>query len=173
MAKLDRLNLLYQNYIKLRYPNLPQIAIAYPSYFKASNTTNGLTKCIVAYIRLNGWQCERISTSGRVIDNTKIVTNCLGGVKKIGSSRYIPSTSSVGSADISATIDGASIKIEVKNKKTKDRLSDNQVTYGALIDFSGGVYYIVKDFESFQEWFDSKYSVNPRINEFMSLIKLP
>jgi hypothetical protein len=110
-------------------------------------TANGLTTCIVDWINLNGYQAERISTTGRYIDNTKIVTDILGNRKKIGSGKYIKSSGAVGSADISATIKGKSIKIEVKIGS--DRQSEAQKNYEYNITKAGGVYFIAKDFDSF------------------------
>jgi hypothetical protein len=61
-------------------------------------------------------------------------------------------TGTPGSADISATIYGRSVKIEVKIGK--DRQSEAQKNYQAMIERSGGTYIIAKDFDSFLEWLD-------------------
>jgi hypothetical protein len=109
-------------------------------------TANGLTKCIVSWINLNGWQAERISTMGRYIDNSKIVTDVLGNRKKIGTGKYIKGNGTVGSADISSTIKGYSIKWEVK---MKDKQSEAQKEYQQAIERAGGKYFIVHDFDEF------------------------
>ena len=114
-------------------------------------TANGLTKAIVKWINLNGYQAERISTSGRWIDNSKVVTDVLGNQKKIGSGKYIKGSGTKGSADISATIKGKSIKIEVKIGK--DKQSEAQVEYQKAIERAGGIYFIAKDFTSFYEFY--------------------
>lgn len=113
-------------------------------------TANGLTKAIVKWINLNGYQAERISTSGRWVDNSKIVTDVLGNRKKIGSGKYIKGSGTKGSADISATIKGKSIKIEVK---MKDKQSEAQKEYQKAIERAGGIYFIAKDFNSFYEFY--------------------
>ena len=110
-------------------------------------TANGLTKSIIAWINLNGYQAERISTTGRYIDNSKVVTDVLGNRKKIGSGKYIKGTGTNGSADISATIKGKSIKIEVKIGK--DKQSEAQIKYQQMIEKAGGIYFIAKDFDEF------------------------
>jgi hypothetical protein len=110
-------------------------------------TANGLTTAIIAWINLNGYQAERISTTGRWIDNSKIVTDVLGNRKKIGSGKYIKGTGTNGSADISATIKGKSIKIEVKIGK--DRQSEAQIKYQQMIEKAGGIYFIAKNFNEF------------------------
>lgn len=114
-------------------------------------TANGLTKAIVKWINLNGYQAERISTSGRWVDNSKVVTDVLGNQKKIGSGKYIKGSGTKGSADISATIKGKSIKIEVKIGK--DRQSEAQIEYQKAIERAGGIYFIAKDFNSFYHFY--------------------
>lgn len=116
-------------------------------------TANGLTKCIIAWITLNGYQAERINTTGRYIDNSKIVTDVLGRKIKIGSGKYIKGTGTKGSADISATIKGKSVKIEVKIGN--DRQSEYQKQYEADIIKAGGIYYIAKDFDNFINFYKS------------------
>ena len=116
-------------------------------------TANGLTKAIVKWINLNGYQAERISTSGRWVDNSKVVTDVLGNRKKIGSGKYIKGSGTKGSADISATIKGKSIKIEVKINK--DKQSEAQIEYQKAIERAGGIYFIAKDFNSFYEFYST------------------
>ena len=115
-------------------------------------TANSLTKAIVKWINLNGYQAERISTSGRWVDNSKVVTDVLGNQKKIGSGKYIKGSGTKGSADISATIKGRSIKIEVK---MKDKQSEAQIEYQKAIERAGGIYFIAKDFDSFYEFYST------------------
>jgi hypothetical protein len=114
-------------------------------------TANGLTKCIVRWLNLNGWQAERISTTGRYIDNSKVVTDVLGNRKKIGTGKYIKGSGTNGSADISATIKGRSIKIEVKIGK--DTQSDDQKKYQEMIEKAGGIYFIATDFDEFMMFY--------------------
>lgn len=116
-------------------------------------TANGLTTCIVDWINLNGYQAERISTTGRYIDNSKIVTDILGNKKKIGSGKYIKSSGTVGSADISATIKGRSVKIEVKIGN--DKQSEFQKQYESDVIRAGGYYFIAKDFDSFLSFYEN------------------
>ena len=117
----------------------------------SDKTANGLTKAIIAWINLNGYQAERISTTGRWIDNSKVVTDVLGNRKKIGSGKYIKGTGTNGSADISATIKGKSIKIEVKIGK--DKQSEAQIKYQQMIEKAGGIYFIAKNFDNFYDFY--------------------
>lgn len=136
-----------------RYPNFPKNAIPVRSY--SDRTANGLTKCIIDFIKYSGGQSERINTMGRMIDNTKTVSNVLGQSYRIGSKKWIKGTGTKGSADISATIQGRSVKIEVKIGK--DRQSDDQKNYEHQITRAGGIYYIAKDFDSFFHWYNETF----------------
>lgn len=131
--------------------SMPAHCIPKPKF--SDNSANNLTKSIIKYIELMGYQAERISNTGRYIDSKKLVKNIQGQTKQIGSGQYIPGTGTNGTADISATIKGKSIKIEVKYGK--DRQSDAQKKYQQAIERSGGVYFIAKDFESFYNFFQT------------------
>lgn len=115
-----------------------------------SNDANSLTKSIIAFLELLGFQAERISSMGRVIDNRTTVTDVLGRKRSMGSTKYIPGTSKKGTADISSTIYGMSIKIEVKYGK--DRQSEDQKIYEMSIKDADGIYFIAKDFQQFYDW---------------------
>lgn len=117
------------------------------------STANGLTKCVTRFLQLKGWQAERISNTGRYIDNSKIVENVMGHKMKIGSGKYINGTGTNGTADISATVMGRSIKLEVKIGK--DRQSDAQKVYAENVRKAGGIYEIITDYNQFLMWYHS------------------
>lgn len=135
---------------KQRYPNLPAHARYTPKY--SDKTANQLTRCIIDFINLNKGQAERISNTGRQIDNRETYSDTLGTTRTIGSMEWIKGTGRNGTADISATIKGRSVKVEVKIGK--DRQSDQQKKYQQEIERAGGIYFIAKDFESFYEWYN-------------------
>lgn len=110
-------------------------------------TANGLTACIIAFCSLCGWQAERISSTGRWLDKRQIVTDCTGNRRTIGSGCWIKPNTTIGTADISATINGRSVKIEVKIGR--DRQSDRQKQYKAQIERAGGIYIIARSLEQF------------------------
>lgn len=116
------------------------------------STANGLTKCVIDYINLSGGQAERISNTGRYIDESIIVTDVLGNRKKIGTGKYIKGTGTNGTADISATFKGKSIKIEIK---MKDKQSEAQKEYQQSIERAGGIYFICHNFEEFLDKFNT------------------
>src|SRR3990167_7220588 len=128
----------------LKSPSMPKDYV--PRFKYTDKTANGLTRCIVDWITFHGGQAERISTTGRVIDKSKVVTDIMGQTRKIGSSSYIPGTGTKGSADISATIQGRSVKIEVK---MKDKQRIHQIKYQQSIENAGGQYWLCHDFDEF------------------------
>lgn len=150
MNALKLLNELAWNKLRAN-SSMPDYAIPKPKY--TDNSANALTKSIIAWIELNGYQAERINNTGRYVDNKKTVKNIMGQSITIGSGQYIPGTGTKGTADISAIIKGKSIKIEVKYGK--DRQSKAQKEYQATIERSGGVYFIAKDFESFYNFYQT------------------
>lgn len=107
-------------------------------------TANGLTKLIISFISLRGWQAERISTTGRYIEGKSVSRGFYGNVNLKG--KYIPGQSTPGSADISATIKGLSVKIEVK---MKDKQSVDQKKYQNAIEQAGGKYWLVHNWNEF------------------------
>jgi hypothetical protein len=116
------------------------------------NTANELTKSVIRHINLIGGQAERISNTGRYIDESRIVTDVLGNRKKIGSGKYIKGQGTNGTADISATFKGKSIKIEIK---MKDKQSEVQKEYQQAIERAGGIYFICHTFDEFLEKFNT------------------
>ena len=125
----------------------PQRHILTPSS-KNATTANELTRSIINFIIRQGWQAERISITGRPIKQMDYKGRCIGYT--FGSSHMTK-----GTADISATIRGRSVKIEVKIGA--DRQSDAQRKYQADIERAGGLYYIARDFESFVEWYNMNF----------------
>lgn len=91
-------------------PKMPQVAKA-----------NGLTAFITNYINWSGGNATRISTTGR----------------KIGD-KWIKGTTRKGTADITGTIQGKCLKIEVK--VGRDRPSEHQLKEQARERKAGGIY---------------------------------
>ena len=141
----QRLYSLHQQHQRAKYPTIPEHARPQPKY--TEKTANGLTKMIIDFLLFTGQQAERVSVTGRQIDKTKTFQDAIGRTRKIGSTKWIPSTMTPGSADISATINGRSVKIEVKIGRDKQRESQKQ--YQQQIERAGGIYWIVKTFDDF------------------------
>lgn len=150
-ASLKYLRKIYLADNRQRYPSLPDYARTAPRY--SDRTANGLTKCILDFLKLKGWQAERVSVTGRYLDNSRIVTDVTGKQRRIGSGKWIPGQMTPGSADISAVINGRAVKIEVKIGR--DQQNEAQRRYQEQIEKAGGVYMIATSLDEFVEWYQN------------------
>lgn len=146
---LSRLQALEREHQIRMYPSVPEHGLAKSKF--SDNSANNLTKAIVSFLNFSGHFAERINTMG-VYRAAKKVKDVDGITRTVGKGTYTKSTSTNGSADISATISGRSVKIEVKFKG--DRMSEAQKEYAARTAAAGGIYYVARDFDSFIEWYD-------------------
>ena len=139
---------------KVKGSNLLYSYVKPPTY--NDSTANSLTTCIIDFLNMmDNCHAERISNEGRTIDTRKNITNVVGQVRQIGSIKRIKSSMQLGTADISATILGRSVKIEVKIGK--DRQSEAQKEYQKQVENARGYYVIAKDFQGFFDWFTAKF----------------
>ena len=157
-SALAHLKALHIEDSKQKHPSLPYHSS--PAF--SARKTNGITRCTIHFLQLKGHQAERINTSGRYIDKSEVVTDCVGYKRKIGSGSWIPGTGTKGSADISSTIFGRSVKIEVKNAATHDRQSESQRNYQQQVERSGGLYIIATSFAQFLNWYYSNIASNDK-----------
>jgi len=129
----------------------------YRDYFEGlfrfkQNGSNEITKSITGFIDFMGGLGERISSAGRYVPGTKYKD--MDGKRFETKGSFIPSTTRAGTSDISATIYGKTIKIEVKYGK--DRLSQKQKDYLIKAHNAGCYCYVAKDFDGFFEFFLEK-----------------
>ena len=148
-SALKALNQLSFDAMRFRYPLIRPELLAPPKY--SDKTANGLTSCIIQWIRLHGYQAENIKVTGRQIDRRKVVSDCLGNQRQIGTLQWIKTSGTRGSADISATIAGKSVKIEVKIGRDKQRPA--QMEYQRSVEAAGGIYFIASTFQQFYDWY--------------------
>ncbi len=136
-----------------KYPNVPADSLPLTKY--NDKTANGLTRCIIDFLRLNGWQAERINNTGRLVDRRETYTDVLGRSRTIGGIEWIKGTGTDGTADLSCVIAGKPVKIEVKIGR--DKQSDKQKQYQASIEKAGGLYFIAKSFDGFYSWYHKTF----------------
>ena len=129
------------------YKNVPDHAV--PKTKFSDKTSNGLTQCILIWLKLHGHYATRINTMGRQLKATTIVD--VIGRAHVTPGKWIPGTTRKGTADIHASINGRHISIEVK--VGRDRMSPEQLTTKKEVEQSGGLYFVAKDFESFYGWY--------------------
>jgi hypothetical protein len=152
-SAIKELNRLAYQRQRERYPDVPDSY--FPPHRYLDYSANGLTKCVLAWLKFNGHQAERISVTGRRIDQRQTFTDVLGQRRQVGTVKWIASSMQRGSADISAIIKGIPVKIEIKFGD--DRQSDYQRTYQAEVERSGGIYLIVGTFQEFLDWYRQKF----------------
>lgn len=133
--------------------NMPEYAIPREKFHEKN--ANGLTKCILAYIRLKGHQGDRINNMG-VFRKGK--TTDLGHAVFKERDVYTSSTRK-GIADIKAikmiNIQGRKVglAVDVEVKYGRDRMSEHQKKIQAEVTATGGAYIIARNFEQFvNEW---------------------
>jgi len=137
-----------------KHPDMPFLA---PRRYR-DDTANGLMKCILDFLKLKGHQAERISCTGRYVDNSKVVSDVTDAKRRIGSKKWIPTSMQRGTADISAIINGYSVKIEVKIGK--DFQSEAQKQYQQQVKKAGGIYLITSNFEVFLDAYKQIININ-------------
>jgi hypothetical protein len=135
-----------------KYPSMNPNYIGLTEWTDTS--ANSLTKSIIFYINATGNQAERIGSQGQYREGKKIEV----GTGEIAYTKQLPGKwtkgqSTKGTADISATINGKSVKIEVKYGR--DIQSQVQKDYQNKIETAGGIYYIARDFDTFVEWYNT------------------
>jgi hypothetical protein len=147
-AKLKALEL---EALRLKHPTIDQKYLAFTDW--KDNSANSLTNCVIAFVQYMGGQAERISSQGQYREGAKIQigTGEIAYQKQLPG-KWTPGQSTKGTADISSTIRGRSVKIEIKQK---DKQSDVQKQYQAAIERAGGVYLIVRNFDEFVVWYES------------------
>lgn len=156
--KINAIQLLKQlsvNHKRNKYPSVPDDSLPATNY--NDRTANGLTRCIIDFLTFKGWQAERINNTGRMIDRRTSYTDVMGRNKTIGGVDWIRGTGTDGTADISATVAGKSVKIEVKIGR--DRQSDAQRKYQQMIERAGGVYVIAKTLQGFYDWYTKTFEL--------------
>jgi hypothetical protein len=118
-ANRDKLKALELEQMKIKYPSMREELLALTEW--KDNSANNLTKCIIFWIKAMGGQAERISNQGQYRAGKSI--EIASGMKQMPG-KWTPGQGTKGTADISATIRGRSVKIEVKHGN--DRQSEYQ-----------------------------------------------
>ncbi|MBO9620279.1 MAG: hypothetical protein J7539_14730 [Niabella sp.] len=110
----------------------------------SDKTANGLTACILDFLKYRGHYANRINTTGlpRIIKGKVIRTR---------------GASNCGTADIHALIKGRFISIEIKIGQ--DRMSCAQQKEKARVEASGGTYITVKTMEQLYSWYEENFGV--------------
>jgi hypothetical protein len=130
-----RYNTAHYNYTLQRTPNVVKDGFYTTPPVPVVTKSNGLTTFIINFLNWSGYRATRINTMGRQING-----------------KFIPSATRKGTADISATIKGRSVMIEIKVGKDKPR--PEQLTEQQRERQAGGIYEFVHTPEEFFIIFD-------------------
>jgi len=136
---------------RAKHPDIPEYARFVKPY--SDKTANELTRAIIDFLNFSSHQAERISVTGRYIDNSKVVSDTLGFKKKIGSGKWIRSSMQKGSSDISCIINSKSVKIEIKIGR--DKQSEAQKQYQKGVEMAGGKYWLIRNFDEFLNYYNT------------------
>ncbi len=116
--------------------------------------TNVITSAIIDVIKWNGGQAERVMMEGRVMK------------QEDGSYKRITASGKKGTTDVTGTFRGRSLKIEVKNKYTKDTIKAAQEKYRKEAEKAGALHLYAIDMETFFHWWDNTVMVLPDLELF-------
>ena len=131
----------HNEWVKQQSPEYYQAAggdtmrVSYPCVTKSG----GLTTAICKYLEWSGHRATRVNTAGRIV-----------------AGRYITSTTRKGTADISATIKGRAIMLEIK--VGKDRPSEYQLAEQQRERNAGGIYEFIHSIDEFFNFYDELLS---------------
>lgn len=117
------------------HPNVPEHCRV-KSKFSVKDA-NSLTQAVKRCLELHGCYVTRVQSQGQW-------NQSLG--------RFTHSTTKRGAADLHAIINGQHASIEIK--WGKDRLSADQKKTAQQVQSAGGVYVVVKDYDTFWLWFE-------------------
>ena len=148
MTYKERYKNAHEEYFKVKYPNAYKDGYYLEPKPTKVDSANGLTTFICNYLGWLGHRATRINVSGRLVDG---VEKQPSGAK-IGVKKWIPSSTRKGTADISATIKGRSVMLEIK--VGADRPRPAQLEEQARERRAGGIYEFIKTPEEFFSLYD-------------------
>ena len=117
------------------HPNVPE-RCRVKSKFVVKDA-NSLTHAVKRCLELHGCYVTRVQSQGQWNQ---------------GLGRFTHSTTRKGTADLHAIINVRHVSVEVK--WGKDRLSADQKKTAQQVQSAGGLYIVVKDYETFWNWFE-------------------
>ena len=148
MTFKDRYQAAHEEWFKIKYPHAYKDGFYLDPKLPKVNESNGLTTFICNYLSWKDHRATRINVSGRLVEGKeKQASGVTLGVKK-----WIKSSTRKGTADISATIKGRSVMIEIKVGKDKPR--EDQLLEQARERKAGGVYEFIKTPDEFFALYD-------------------
>ena len=148
MKWTDRYRSAHHDWQKIKHPAGFEASGGYSQKmnFPCVTKANGLTLAICNFLNWQGHRATRISSAGRYVAPRSTP------MEMILKGRFIPGTTRRGTADISATIRGRAVMLEVK--AGADKPSEYQIKEQAKERAAGGVYEFVHTMQEFLSWYD-------------------
>jgi hypothetical protein len=131
----ERYNAAHKAWFQEQYPNAWKDNLYSPPPMPTISKANGLTKYITNFLFWKGHRATRVNVQGRIVKG-----------------KWISSTTRKGTADISATIKGRSVMIEIK--VGSDRARPDQLLEQERERRAGGIYEFISKPEQFLELYD-------------------
>lgn len=132
----ERYNQAHYEWFQQQYPLAFKDGFYSPPKMASVIYANGLTKFITNFLFWKGHRATRVNVQGRMVNG-----------------KWIPSSTRKGTADISATIKGRSVMIEIKVGSDKPRLEQLQEQQRERM--AGGIYEFISTPEMFLELYDN------------------
>jgi hypothetical protein len=148
----ERYNAAHKYNFERTYPQAWKDGHYAPPTYPKVNTANGLTKFICNFLMWHEHRATRINSTGRLIDGLEKQPS--GAI--LTTKKWIPGSTRKGTADISATIRGRSVMIEIKIGK--DRASPYQIAEQERERKAGGIYEFISTPDQFFTLYDSLIS---------------
>jgi len=126
----------HEQWFKTKHPQAYAAGHYYPPKMPDCNKSNGLQLAIQNFLTWRGHRATRISSAGRMVKG-----------------KWIPGPTRKGAADVSATIKGRSVMMEIK--VGADRPSPEQLKEQQREQAAGGVYEFIHNFEEFLKLYDT------------------
>lgn len=141
-------------HFKSNFPNFDFKLLLKQPY--RDDTENGLIKCIIDFIKLKGGQAFFIQSNHNLTQDQKFSKRSCNAL----SLNEIITNNFNSNANISANIKGEAVKIEIN--KGNDQRSVYDLIDQTLIEASGCLYFIAKDFNSFMDWYLEMFEIKYR-----------
>ena len=138
----------HEHNFKNVYPQAYADGLYSPPKYPVVSKSNGITQMICNFLLWHEHRATRVNVMGRLVEGKEKHGNDIVTVKK-----YIPSSTRRGTSDISATIRGRSVMIEIKIGK--DKASPYQLAEQVKERRAGGIYEFVSSPEDFFKLYDS------------------
>ena len=111
------------------------------------DTANGLTKCIIKYLTMQGAFVTRLNSTGIYRNDIQ---------------KFVPNTQRKGMPDVYALFNGKTLFIEVKIGK--DRISEHQLKVKQESEANGASYIVARNFTDFLNKYNSAKADNKKQN---------